>query len=196
MVGSLHRFAAAAVFSLSLAACATPNYDSDYAPGSHQRYAAAPAVTGRTGVSDPSRPLQCVPYARIHTGVTIYGDAYTWWDKSRGLYAHNRSPRLRSVMMLTGYAGPNRAHLAVVSSLVSSREIRIDHANWFNDGAVYLDDPVLDVSADNDWSEVRIWNIRAQSWGTRTYLVRGFIGPGRAPDDRDDTDSSDLAAIN
>jgi hypothetical protein len=193
MVGSFQRFAAAAVFSLSLAACATPNYDNDgYGP--HQRYASAPAITQRTGISDPSKPQQCVPYARVHTGITIYGDAYTWWDKSRGLYAHSRSPRLRSVMMLTGYAGPNRAHLAVVSSLVSSREVRIDHANWFNDGAVYLDDPVLDVSAENDWTEVRIWNIRAQSWGTRTYLVRGFIGPGRASDERDV--SGDQVAIN
>lgn len=196
MVGSFQRFAAVAVFSLSLAACATPNYDSDAGYASHHRSAAAPAVTQRTGVSEPSELLQCVPYARVHTGITIYGDAYTWWDKSRGLYAHNQSPRLRSVMMLTGYAGPNRAHLAVVSSLVSSREIRIDHANWFNDGAVYLDDPVMDVSAENDWSQVRIWNIRSQSWGTRTYLVRGFIGPARAGDHRDDDGNSELAAIN
>jgi hypothetical protein len=192
MAGSFQRFAAAAVLSLSLAACATPNYDNSYASAGHRGYAAEPALTQRTGVSDPSSPLQCVPYARIHTGITIYGDASTWWDKSRGLYAHSPSPKLRSVMMLTGYAGPSRAHLAVVSSLVSSREIRIDHANWFNDGAVYLDDPVLDVSADNDWSEVRIWNIRSQSWGTRTYLVRGFIGPGRD----DDRGSAALAAIN
>jgi hypothetical protein len=50
---------------------------------------------------------------------------------------------------------------------------------------------VVDVSPDNDWSQVRIWNIRSQSWGTRTYLVRGFIGPGR-----DGGGSSDLVSIN
>jgi hypothetical protein len=191
MVGSFLRFAAAAVFSLSLAACAsTPDYD--YAP---PRSHTAAAVTPKTGISEPSKPLQCVPYARAHSGIVIYGDAYTWWDKSSGQYAHNNAPKLRSVMMLTGYAGPNRAHLAVVSSLVSAREIRIDHANWFNDGAVYTDDPVMDVSPDNDWSEVRIWNIRSQSWGTRTYLVRGFIGPGHASGGGDDEPSDDLTSI-
>jgi len=181
MVGSFLRFAAAAAFSFSLVACASAPVDDYYAYAPKQRShraAATPATTARTGISDPSKPLQCVPYARAHSGVNIFGDAYTWWEKSQGVYPHSQDPKLRSVMMLTGYAGPNRAHLAVVSSVISSREIRIDHANWFNDGAIYLDDPVRDVSADNDWSEVRVWNIRSQSWGTRTYLVRGFIGPG------------------
>jgi hypothetical protein len=154
-------------------------------------------VTSRTGVTDPSQPMQCVPYARAHSGVSIFGDAYTWWDKSDGQYAHRAAPKLRSVMMLTGYAGPNRAHLAVVSSLISVREIRIDHANWSNDGAVYIDDPVVDVSPDNDWSEVRIWNIRSKSWGTKTYIVRGFIGPDREGGGGSSTDTaSGLISIN
>lgn len=199
MVGSFLRFAAAAVFSLSLAACATPDYyEASSAPRHHhatQTHTAA--VTPGTRVDTSGTLLQCVPYARSQSGVAIYGDAFTWWDKSKGVYVHGKEPRLRAVMMLTGYAGPNRAHLAVVSSMVSSREIRIDHANWFNDGSVYRDDPVRDVSADNDWSEVRIWNIRSKSWGTRTYLVRGFIGPSRAPADGGDPDgSSDLMSIN
>jgi surface antigen len=202
MVGSFLRFAVAATFSCSLAACATPDYD--YTPPAKHRVA---AVTPHTGVSDPSKPLQCVPYARARTGVNIFGDAYTWWDRSSGKYEHREKPQKNAVMMLTGYAGPNRAHLAVVSSIVSSREIRIDHANWFNDGAVYRDDPVRDVSPDNDWTMVRVYNIRSQSWGTRTYLVRGFIGPdaasGRDDDDRnvrrdhdDNGGDSDLLSIN
>ncbi|MEO8896348.1 MAG: hypothetical protein ABI450_10750, partial [Rhizomicrobium sp.] len=44
--------------------------------------------------------------------------------------------------------------------------------------AIYLDDPVADVSASNDWSQVRVWNIRTGGWGTRIYPVQGFIGPG------------------
>jgi len=197
MVGSFLRLAAAAALSLALTACASAPDDYDYsyrAPRPHQA-----AVTPQTGVAEPSTPLQCVPYARNHSGVNIFGDAYTWWDKSDGLYAHETRPIPGSVMMLTGYAGPNRAHLAVVRAKVSAREIRIDHANWFNDGAVYTDDPVMDVSPDNDWSEVRIWNIRSQSWGTRTYLVRGFIGPGRENADEDNQErggSGDLVSIN
>ena len=39
---------------------------------------------------------------------------------------------------------------------------------------------VIDVSADNDWSQVKVWNIRTGSWGTKVYAVKGFIGPGPA----------------
>ena len=81
-------------------------------------------------------------------------------------------------MVLTGYAGPSRAHVAVVRAIVSAREIKIDHANWLDDGQIYVDDPVIDVSDNNDWSLVRVWNIRAHAWGGRAYPVQGFIGPG------------------
>ena len=121
--------------------------------------------------------LQCVPYARAHSNVSIFGDAYTWWDKAAGVYARGSSPVLGSVIVLNGYAR-HRAHVAVVRSIVSAREIRIDHANWLDHGAIYVNDPVMDVSDDNDWSQVKVWNIATGSWGTRTYRVQGFIGPG------------------
>jgi hypothetical protein len=63
--------------------------------------------------------------------------------------------------------------------MMSSREIRVDHANWLNDGAIFTDDPVVDVSPDNDWSQVKVFNERTGAWGARIYLVQGFIGPGR-----------------
>jgi hypothetical protein len=68
--------------------------------------------------------------------------------------------------------------VAVVRELVNAREIKVDHANWLDDGQIYLDDPVIDVSDDNSWSQVRVWNIRAGAWGGRIYPVQGFIGPG------------------
>ncbi|MEI9885403.1 MAG: CHAP domain-containing protein [Rhizomicrobium sp.] len=123
--------------------------------------------------------LQCVPYAREHSGVNIHGDAYTWWDKAAGLYARGVTPLLGSVMVLNGYAR-KRAHVAVVRALVNAREILINHANWLDDGAIYVNDPVKDVSEDNDWTQVKVWNIRTGSWGTRIYNVQGFIGPGPA----------------
>jgi hypothetical protein len=83
------------------------------------------------------------------------------------------------VLVLTGYAGPHRGHLAVVTEVESSRRILVDHANWLNDGRIYRNDPVVDVSPDNDWSEVRVWNAQSNTLGVRTYLVQGFIGPGR-----------------
>ncbi len=64
--------------------------------------------------------------------------------------------------------------------IVSPRKILIDHANWLDDGAVYVNDPVIDVSDNNDWTVVKVWNIRSGSWGTKVYKVQGFIGPGPA----------------
>jgi hypothetical protein len=79
-------------------------------------------------------------------------------------------------MVLNNYAGPSRAHLAVVRRLVSSREIRVDHANWLDDGSIYVNDPVEDVSSDNDWSLVRVFNLKTGGWGAKLYPVLGFIG--------------------
>jgi surface antigen len=129
------------------------------------------------------KPLQCVPYAREHSQVKIFGDAWTWWDQASGKYERGASPAHGTVMVLHNYAGPNHGHVAVVRRIVSSREIRIDHANWLNDGSIYVNNPVVDVSAANDWSQVRVFNIQTGAWGGKTYPVKGFIGSGanRAP---------------
>jgi surface antigen len=125
---------------------------------------------------DDQAPLQCVPYAREHSDVKIYGDAWTWWDKAAGKYPQSSLPQSGAVMVLTGYAGPERGHVAVVSKIVSAREIRVDHANWLDDGSIYLNDPVEDVSTGNDWSQVRVYNLKTGGWGSRIYPVQGFIG--------------------
>lgn len=172
MVGSLQKLAAAALLSGALAGCAstseTPVADVDSRPS-----------FGAT-IETPDKPNQCVPYARTRSGIVLYGDANTWWAKADGRYQKSSTPLLGSVMVLSGYASDGRAHLAVVSTLVSEGEIRVDHANWLNDGSIYVDDPVIDVSAAHDWSAVRVWNARARAWGTRVYQVEGFIGPGPA----------------
>jgi hypothetical protein len=72
----------------------------------------------------------------------------------------------------------------VVQQIISPREIRVDHANWLDDGSIYLNDPVADVSEDNDWSEVRVWNIRTGAWGGNIYPVQGFILPNQPDDQR------------
>jgi len=125
----------------------------------------------------PSSPLQCVPYARDHSNVKIFGDAWTWWDQAAGKFPREAAPELGSVMVLAGYSGPKSGHVAVVRSVTNAREIRVDHANWLDDGAIYVDDPVADVSRANDWSEVRVWNVKTGAWGGRIYPVQGFIGP-------------------
>ena len=166
MAGAIVRLALAAALAFAVAGCATePN-------------TLVSSDDGQVGaIKKPPAPLQCVPYARQISGIPIYGDAYTWWEKAAGKFARGTAPKLGAVMVFTGYAGPSRAHLAVVRNLVNAREIKIDHANWLDDGQIYIDDPVMDVSSANDWSLVRVWNIRAAAWGGRTYPVQGFIGP-------------------
>ena len=61
----------------------------------------------------------------------------------------------------------------MVTDIVSKREIRVDQANWQNHGEIDHATPVLDVSAKNDWSQVRVWDIVRPVWpglcGLRLY---------------------------
>jgi hypothetical protein len=158
---------------LGLAGCAAPD---EMAP--------LAGMGSRSAALEPGQaPLQCVPYARDHSDVKIFGDAWTWWDQGRGKYPEGSEPLNGSVMVLSGYAGPQRGHVAVVRQIVSPREIRVDHANWLDDGSIYLNDPVQDVSRWNDWTLVRVFNIKTGAWGSKTYPVQGFIGG--TPDNQD-----------
>jgi hypothetical protein len=188
------RYAAAVALCTLLAGCGTLDGiapsppDSSYARDQRGTVPAGPADDPTLFPDDDrdSSPalvagaVQCVPYVRAHSVVDIHGDAYTWWEKAAGVYDRSSAPVEGSVMVMVGYAGKHRAHVAIVRRLVTPREIRIDHANWLNDGAIYVNDPVIDVSPANDWSQVKVWNIRSGTWGTKIYALRGFIGPGQA----------------
>lgn len=170
MAGAYFRLSAAALVAGLLGGCA----------GGSDEFGPDGQVSRYGEVKTPDAPLQCVPYARVHSGINIFGDAYTWWDQAAGRFERGTIPKEGAVLVLAGYAGPTRAHLAVVHAVVTTREITVDHANWLDDGAIYEDDPVADVSDGNDWSQVRVWNMRLGAWGQRTYQVQGFIGPGPA----------------
>ena len=166
---AIGKLVAVSLFALGLEGCATSVMPYDEPPVPPEP---GPAIAD----NDTHAPLQCVPYAREQSGIRIYGDAYTWWDKAAGKYARGPLPEAGTVMVLHNYAGPAHGHLAVVRQVVGPREIRVDHANWLNDGSIYVNDPVQDVSSANDWSVVRVFNLRAGAWGSRLYSVQGFIG--------------------
>lgn len=63
--------------------------------------------------------------------------------------------------------------------MVSPRLLRIDHANGLKGGATSPNLPVIDVSPDNDGSEVRLWHIPGGHWGGRACEAEGFIHPYR-----------------
>ena len=167
---ALHRIFAltliAVGIAVGLAGCA-----SDFDPGPLGRR--PPGVAPR--VVHAAQPLQCVPYARWKSGVTIWGDAWHWWEKASGRFGRSSEPESGSVLVLKGYSDNGRGHVAVVRKIINSREIVVDHANWLNGGEINLDSPVMDVSDDNDWSRVRVWYTPGDHYGGRVYDVQGFI---------------------
>jgi len=133
--------------------------------------------SGGPSMERPATPLQCVPFARNASRIEIYGDAHTWWDQAAGRYPRSSIPAEGSVLVLRGYNTDARGHVAVVTQIVSDREILVDQANWMNGGEITRRVPVLDVSPGNDWSQVRVWWLPTQSLGVRIYQAQGFIHP-------------------
>lgn len=126
------------------------------------------------------QPLQCVPFARDASGIEIRGDAKNWWRLAAGKYARSRRPHEGSVFVMRGYQTSRRGHVAVVRQILDTRTIVVDHANWGNDGQIYLNAPVRDESPKNDWSQVRVWFTPGDQWGRRIYRAKGFIHPTTA----------------
>ncbi|MCB2047609.1 MAG: CHAP domain-containing protein [Novosphingobium sp.] len=119
--------------------------------------------------------LQCVPYARDVTGIRIYGDAYTWWGQAAGKYPRGHEPRVGAVMAIRPYGNSRLGHVAAVSRVVDDRTVLLRHANWSSPGQIENDVRAVDVSPQNDWSEVRIWHGPSQQLGSRHWPLFGFI---------------------
>ncbi|GGG77057.1 hypothetical protein GCM10011415_27390 [Salipiger pallidus] len=119
----------------------------------------------------------CVPFARNASGVQIRGNANTWWGKAAGLYERGKAPFEGAVMAFAATRGMPMGHVAVVSKVVSDREIRIDHANWSRN-KVSLGMSVIDVSAAGDWSSVKLES-NPGAYGS-AYPINGFIYPQTA----------------
>jgi len=125
--------------------------------------------------------LQCVPYARAVSGIAIYGDARTWWDQAEGRYARGYRPKVGAVMTFRPYGKMELGHVAAVSRIVDSRTVLLRHANWspINGRRGQIEDNVeaVDVSPENDWSEVRVWFAPIEGLGSTHWPVQGFIYP-------------------
>jgi CHAP domain len=123
--------------------------------------------------------LQCVPYARQVSGVQIFGNANTWWGQAAGKYDRGTTPRVGAVMTFKATKGNPLGHVAMVSKIVSDREVLVDHANWSliggRRGHIERGARVIDVSAAGDWSAVRVWYATIGDMGRTTYPLHGFI---------------------
>ncbi|MEO5586459.1 MAG: CHAP domain-containing protein [Novosphingobium sp.] len=123
--------------------------------------------------------LQCVPYARQVSGVQSYGDAWTWWGQAAERYERGFRPRVGAVMAFKPHGGMRLGHVAAVSRIVNSRTVLLRHANWSpingRRGQIENNVRAIDVSPDNDWSEVRVWFDPIQNLGGTHWPVQGFI---------------------
>lgn len=120
----------------------------------------------------PKGRVWCVPFARMVTGVDIRGNATTWWKQAAGRYARGNEPKVGAVMNFASSRSMPMGHVAVVSHVISAREVLVDQANWERN-RITQDTLVVDVSAKGDWSRVKVAN-KAGTLG-RVNPVYGFI---------------------
>lgn len=117
--------------------------------------------------------VQCVPYARMVSGVNLFGDAFTWWEGATGVYQRGSMPAPGAVLVLTQSDRLRSGHVAVVTQVINSREILVDHANWIP-GQVTQGHAVFDASPANDWTMPRFYNGEHHVYGS-IYPAYGFI---------------------
>ena len=121
---------------------------------------------------------QCAPFAREVSGIQIRGNANTWWGQAEGRYARGSAPKAGAVLAFEPTRRMRVGHVAMVSAVVSDREVLLTHANWSRRGGVERGARAIDVSAAGDWSAVRV-EYRG-GMGTSVNPTKGFIYPDRA----------------
>ncbi len=144
---------------LALAGCGT----------SHDGTHAGDYVGGRV-------PVECAPFARALTGIRLTGAAADWWAQAGGRYTRSQDPDVGSLLVFRRSGRLPDGHVAVVSQVVSRRQIMVTQANWVHH-RVTEDQPVIDVSQAGDWSAVRVWWPPAGQFGVTYYQTFGFIRP-------------------
>lgn len=122
---------------------------------------------------------ECVTFARMFSGIQIFGDAATWWNKASGGYPRGATPQAGSVLVFKANGVMDKGHVAVVSQVLTDRIIQVTHANWSiiqgNRGKVEKDVTVVDVSPRGDWSQVKVWYDPIRDLGSTVYPTYGFI---------------------
>jgi surface antigen len=140
---------------------------------------AAALVLSTGGAAHAGTYWQCATFARMFSGIQIFGDAWTWWNQASGKYATGEAPQAGSVLVFKRSGVMHDGHVAVVSRVLTERVIQVTHANWSvidgGRGKVEKDVTVVDVSAKGDWSQVKVWYDPIRDLGNTAYPTYGFI---------------------
>ncbi len=141
------------------------------------------AFTGFSGAAQAESRWECAPFARFLSGVSLFGDAWSWWEQATGKYAKGFTPDSGAVLVFKPYGAMSRGHVAVVTQVLTDRIIQVTHANWSpvggKRGQVENDVTVVDVSPKGDWSQVKVWYDPSGALGTTVYPTYGFIYAAR-----------------
>jgi hypothetical protein len=113
------------------------------------------------------------------TGVDLHGAAGGWWDQAAGRYQRGQTPALGSILVFRRTGRIPSGHVAVVSKLMGTGEILVDHANWYR-GTVSHDMAVIDTSPNHDWTMVALMDRRSGQLGAN-YPTYGFVYTQIAP---------------
>ena len=131
-----------------------------------------------------AQSLQCAPFARMFSGIQLFGAAASWWNQAVGKYDRGTAPKAGAVLVFKATGAMRVGHVATVSKIVSDRIIKVTHANWSliggRRGQVENDVTVVDASPNNDWTQVKVWYAPIKSIGIKAYPVYGFIYGGKA----------------
>ncbi|OYV41978.1 MAG: CHAP domain-containing protein [Acidocella sp. 20-61-6] len=120
--------------------------------------------------------LTCVPYARQVSGIELSGNAWEWWREAAGRYPRGHRPAPGAVLVFRRHGDMTDGHLAVVTQVESRREVLVTQSNWLP-YRIEHDQPVIDVSAENNWTAVRVWYEPVHAMGAHVYPTDGFILP-------------------
>jgi len=127
------------------------------------------------GTATASGILQCAPYARQISGIQLFGRAAGWWDQAAGQYGRGHEPKVGAVLAFASTRSMPAGHVAMVSKIVGDREVLLTHANWSYRGGIEHDVRAIDVSPNNDWTDVRVWYGPIGGLGLRSNTTYGFI---------------------
>jgi surface antigen len=121
---------------------------------------------------------QCAPFARVFSGIQLFGAAGGWWNQAIGKYTQGSAPKAGSVLVFKAIGSMRSGHVATVTQVISERVIKVTHANWGRPGQVERDVTVVDASTKGDWSAVKVWYGPIHDIGIKAYPTYGFIYSG------------------